>query len=210
MRTLDWYFDFVSAFAYFQHESFARFPGDVEIRYHPVLFAGLLAHHGHKGPAEIAEKRRFTYRQWVWQAARQGIPFKLPPAHPFNPLRVLRLALALDRDPAVVATIFRFIWRDGEDIEDEASWRRLGAELGVDDAEARVGDAAVKAELRAATEQAAARGLFGVPTLVVGKELFWGADATEMVLDFLAEPGMFEGGEMARASALPVGTARKV
>ncbi len=47
MRTLDWYFDFVSGYAYLQHESFARFPGDVEIRYHPVLFAGLLAHHGH-------------------------------------------------------------------------------------------------------------------------------------------------------------------
>ena len=210
MRVLDWYFDFISGYAYLQHESFARFPGDVEIRYHPVLFAGLLAHHGHKGPAEIAEKRRFTYRQWVWQAARLGIPFKMPPAHPFNPLRALRLALALECDPGVVATIFRFIWRDGEDIEDEASWRRLTAELGVGDAEARIGDPAVKAELRAATEQAAARGLFGVPTLVVGKELFWGADATEMVLDFLAEPGMFEGGEMARASELPVGTARKV
>ena len=210
MRVLDWYFDFISGYAYLQHESFARFPGDVEIRYHPVLFAGLLAHHGHKGPAEIAEKRRFTYRQWVWQAARLGIPFKMPPAHPFNPLRALRLALALECDPGVVATIFRFIWRDGEDIEDEASWRRLIAELGVGEAEARIGDPAVKAELRAATEQAAARGLFGVPTLVVGKELFWGADATEMVLDFLAEPGMFEGGEMARASKLPVGTARKV
>lgn len=210
MRTLDWYFDFVSAYAYFQLEGFESFPDDVEIRYHPVLFAGILGHHGHKGPAEIVEKRRFTYRQWVWQAARLGIPFKMPPAHPFNPLRALRLVVALGRDADVVATIFRFIWRHGHDIESEAGWRRLTAELGVADADARVGDPEVKAELRSITEQATARGLFGVPTFVAGEELFWGADATDMLLDFLADPALFRGGEMARVSALPIGTARKL
>ena len=115
MTTLEWYFDspaIISGFAYQQLATFDRLPDDIEIVYRPVLFAGLLKHFGHKGPAEIPAKRRHTYRQWVWQAAHDGIPFRMPPAHPFNPLRALRLALALDRcDARAIATIFDFIWR---------------------------------------------------------------------------------------------------
>lgn len=209
-RTVDWYFDFISGFAYLQHESFHRLPGEVAIRYRPVLFAGLLGHHGNKGPAEIVEKRRFTYRYWVWQAARMKIPFKMPPSHPFNPLRVLRLALVLGSDADAIRAIFRFIWRQGENVEDDQSWRRLADALGVPDAEERVNDPEVKAELRRATDQALARGIFGVPTFVAGDELFWGEDATEMLADFLRDPAPFGKGEMARVGELPIGTARRI
>ena len=209
MRRLDWYFDFVSGFAYLQFETLDRLPEDVEIVFRPVLFAGLLNHFGHKGPAEIAEKRRFTYSHWAWLAAAQGVPFRMPPAHPFNPLAPLRLAVALGCERHVIATIFRFIWRDGNDIETAASWRQLTERLGVADADARIGDPGVKAGLREATRQAAARGVFGVPTCIVDDELFWGADATQMLLDFLGDAGFYRRGELARAREVPVGTARK-
>ena len=210
LPTLDWYFDFISGFAYLQLESFHRLPREVEIRYRPVLFAGLLGHYGQTGPAEIAEKRRFTYRYWVWWAARLNIPFKMPPSHPFNPLRALRLALVLGSDAEAIRAIFRFIWRDGENIEDDQSWRRLADALGVADAEERVNDPKVKAELRRATDQAIARGVFGVPTFLAGDELFWGQDATEMVADFLRDPAPFCKGEMARVGELPIGAVRRI
>ena len=209
MRTLDWYVDFVSGFAYLQFEALERLPGDVEIVYRPVLFAGLLKHFGHKGPAEIAEKRRFTYSQWAWLASAQGVLFRMPPAHPFNPLAPLRLALALGCERDVIATIFRFIWRDGNEFETAASWRQLAQRLGVVDADALIGDPGVKAALREATRLAAARGVFGVPTCIVDDELFWGADATPMVLDFLGDGAFYQRGELARAREVPVGTARK-
>lgn len=86
MRRLVWYFDFVSPFCYFQTRRFADFDPDVEIVCHPVLFAALLKHRGQLGPAEISVKRRFTYRYLQWYAERHDMPFKIPPAQPFNPL----------------------------------------------------------------------------------------------------------------------------
>ena len=210
MNSLDWYFDFVSGFAYLQFESLDRIPKQVQIRYHPVLLAGLLGHHGQKGPAEIPEKRRFTYRYWVWRAARMKVPFRMPPAHPFNPLPALRLAIVLGCDAAAIRAIFRFIWRDGQSLDDPAAWRRLTEALGVADAEARINDPRVKAELRRATNEAAARGVFGVPASVVGEEMFWGLDATDMVVDYLRDAEPFGLGEMARVGTLPVGASRRL
>ena len=113
MRAADWYFDFLSPFSYLQLVQFDRLPPDLEITYRPVLFAGLLGHWEHKGPAEIPAKRVHTYRWCHWYAARHGIPFRMPPAHPFNPLRPLRLAVAHDAEPAIIRAVFDTIWAEG-------------------------------------------------------------------------------------------------
>lgn len=208
MKTVDWYFDFVSPFSYLQQEIFHRLPDGVEIRYQPVLFAGLLTAWGHKGPAEIPAKRRFTYRHVQWVAEQHGIPFKFPPAHPFNPIKALRLAIALDNDPAAIRKIFRFIWQEGGLIENEDEWKRLAAELGVADADARIADRRVKDALRRTGEKAVAAGLFGVPTFVADGELFWGFDATDMFIAYLGNPELFNQGELARVGDLPAASER--
>lgn len=205
----DWYFDFVSPYAYLQLMDFERLPDSLEIRYRPILLAGLLGHWGQKGPAEIPTKRRQTYRQCQWLADRAGIPFRFPPAHPFNPLRPLRLCIALGAEPAVVGTIFRFIFSEGRDVQSDEEWKVLTARLNADDADALTSKPWVKSALRENTEQAARRGVFGVPTFAVGDELFWGADLTDMLLDFLADPELFSRGEMARIDSLPIGAERR-
>ncbi|HXH03288.1 MAG TPA: 2-hydroxychromene-2-carboxylate isomerase [Candidatus Competibacteraceae bacterium] len=210
MRFLDWYFDFISPFAYLQQESFSRLPTDVAVRPRPVLLAGLLGHWGQKGPAEIPGKRRFTYRHVYWLAGHHGIPLRMPPAHPFNPLKPLRLAVALGATPEVVREIFRFIWRDGLDASSDEGLRALAARLGVADAAALIEGDEVKASLRANTDEAIARGVFGVPTFVVSGELFWGFDATGMLLDYLADPGLFDAPEWRRISELPAGVQRRL
>src|ERR1700694_5840015 len=105
----DWYFDFVSPFSYLQCEQLPTLERSVRIRYRPGLFAGLLKAPGHKGPAEIASKRRFTYRFVVWQAAKLGIPLKFPAAHPFNPLPLLRLPHRPHVRAAGVGGVFLFV-----------------------------------------------------------------------------------------------------
>jgi len=95
MKTADWYFDFISPYAYLQAARLDELAKHANIRARPVLFAGLLNHHGQLGPAEIAPKRKFVFRQSLWTAKHQGIPMKLPPAHPFKPLPPLRLAIAM-------------------------------------------------------------------------------------------------------------------
>ena len=206
---VDWYFDFVSPFAYLQSERLGGLGRGVSIRAKPDLFAGLLAANGQKGPAEIGAKRVFTYRFCVWQAKRLGIAFKFPPEHPFNPLPLLRLAIVCESSVDAVHEIFRYVWRDGHLPDLPIEWAELVAMLGVPDATARIAAPAVKDELRRNTDEAIARGVFGVPTLAVGDALFWGADATEMAADYIAAGCRFVDPEYARVAELPVGASRR-
>ena len=205
----DWYFDFISPYAYLQLMDFKRLPDSLEIRYRPVLFAGLLAHWGQKGPAEIPEKRRQTYRECQWRADRAGIPFRFPSVHPFNPLRPLRLCIALGTEPAVIGAIFEFIFAEGRDVQDDDEWRALAARLEVDDADGLASRPEVKDELRENTEGAVRRRVYGVPTFAVSDQLFWGSDTTDMLLDYLADPTIFSRGEMARIADMPMGVERR-
>jgi 2-hydroxychromene-2-carboxylate isomerase len=202
-RRVDWYFDFISPYAWLQAERLQELPRGVDLACKPVLFAGLLDHWGQLGPAEIEPKRAFTYRFALWRAARLGLPFKAPSAHPFNPLRLLRLAIVLGCERSRMLRLFRFVWSEGKRPDDDADWAGLIAELGVPDADARVAAPEVKAQLRSHTTQAIARGVFGVPTLLIDDQLFWGVDATDMALDYLAGDPLFEGAEMRRAERLP-------
>src|SRR5512138_2176252 len=107
MRQADWYFDFISPYSYFGLLRFEELRGELDIRLQPVLLAGLLEHWQQKGPAEIPGKRQWTYRSCTWWAARNGIPFRFPAAHPFNPLQYLRLAIAAGSTLSAVTAIFR-------------------------------------------------------------------------------------------------------
>jgi 2-hydroxychromene-2-carboxylate isomerase len=205
MKTLDWYFDFLSGFAYLQLKQLKDLPGDVSISYHPMLFAGLLRHHETKGPAQIPRKRVYTYRHWIWQAKQANIPFRMPPNHPFPPLPPLRLAIALENDGSAIETIFDHIWQRGEDVGDPQGWTGLTDRLGITDAETLIEDQGVKDQLRANTEAAVELGLFGVPTAIVDDELFWGQDSTSMLFAYLEDPELFRDDEMVRAANLPTG-----
>ncbi len=210
MPSVEWYFDFISPFAYLQSERLGMLGPDVRVRYRPILFAGVLEANGQKGPAEIPSKRAFTYRFCVWQAKALGIAFKFPHEHPFNPLPLLRLAMACDASPDAVHRIFRFVWRDGRLPDLPIEWAELIDELGVPDADARISSQEVKDALRRNTDEAISRGVFGVPTIAIGHELFWGADATAMARDFIAAGGHYDDPEYARVTALPVGVMRNV
>ena len=208
MPSADWYFDFVSPFSYLQCEQLAALERSVRVRYRPVLFAGLLKANDHRGPAEIPAKRRFTYRFVVWQARQLGIPLKFPAEHPFNPLPLLRLAIAADSEPEAVRRIFRFVWRDGRLGDLPIEWAELIAELGFPDAAQRIASIEIKDALRQNTDNAIARGVFGVPTLAIGEELFWGADATAMAADYVAAGCRYTDPEMTRVANLAVGAER--
>jgi 2-hydroxychromene-2-carboxylate isomerase len=208
MRSADWYFDFISPFAYLQSERLHTLAPYLAIRYRPVLFAGLLSANAHKGPAEIAAKRAFTYRFVLWQSRRLGVALKFPPEHPFNPLPLLRLAIACDASPDAVHRIFRFVWRDGRLPDLPIEWAELTNELRIADASSRIADPEVKNALRRNTDEAIARGVFGVPTLAIGDELFWGVDATEMARDYAAAGYRYPDPEYDRVATLPAGATR--
>lgn len=202
MNSVDFYFDFVSPFSYIALHRLDRLARPVAFK--PVLFAGLLKHWGHKGPAEIPAKRRWTYRWCHWWAAELGIPFRFPAAHPFNPLSHLRLALACGSRPEAVKRIFGSIWMSGENASDPERFAALCGELGIDASDL----SETKDLLRKNTEEAAARGVFGVPSFAANGEVFWGADSVEFLAAFLTDPAVLHNDEMRRLDSLPVGAAR--
>jgi 2-hydroxychromene-2-carboxylate isomerase len=204
----DWYFDYVSPFAYLQvaihREIFREWPG---LRLRPVVFGALLDRWGQRGPAEIVSKRRFTYDHVQWLARHHGVPLRFPPRHPFLSLGALRLTIVAGGGLDVVLRVFDFLWAEGREADTVEGLAALAAELGVDPARAQ--DRETKAALRAHGEAAAAAGVFGVPTFVVGGELFWGLDATPMLIDFLKAPASFDTEELRRVRVLPQGIERR-
>jgi len=205
-----WYFDVISPFAYLALGEIEALAPRISITYRPILFAALLERWKHLGPAEIPPKRIHTYRLCLFEAQRRGIAFRFPPTHPFNPLKPLRLLAALDAHPRAVRVMMDRIWRDGLDLSIEENLEASCAALGLGPAEAAalVDAPETKAKLRANTDAAVAAGLFGVPTLQIGDELFWGADALPMARAYLDNPEMFKSGEMLRVATMGASVSR--
>lgn len=203
MKHIAFYLDFISPYAYLAFEKLpeALMGTSYRVTHKPVLFAGLLKHHGQLGPAEIAAKRDWTYRQVLWLAHTQGVDLQLPASHPFNPLGLLRLAVACDPQGTpnryVCETLFRHVWRGGAEAADPARLAALTAQL----QPARAAQAPeVKATLQAHADEALALGLFGVPSFVVDGRVFWGLDALPMLRAYLLGDDWFEHGWDAPAS----------
>jgi 2-hydroxychromene-2-carboxylate isomerase len=212
MKHITFHFDFISPYACL---AFEKLPEALKglsygVAYRPVLFAGLLKHHGQLGPAEIAPKRDWTYRQVLWLAHAHGIPLQLPAAHPFNPLGLLRLALACGREGLVnryiAETVFRHVWRGGAEADAAQRLEELRAQLLPQRDPA---GAQVKAELKANTEAAIARGVFGVPTCEVDGKLFWGFDGLALLREYLEGKPWFASGAWEQAAAVPPGQTRR-
>ena len=204
-----WYFDFVSPFAYLQLRKVLGWRERLDIAPVPIAFGAVLHHCGQLGPAEIPGKREFTYRFVQWNAEASGAPLRFPPAHPFNPLAALRLCIAAGTTWESVETIYRHIWCDGRAGTTAAELADVGRALGIVDVEAATQTDAVKTTLRENTDAAIADGVFGVPTLRVRNEMFWGNDATPMIEEWLADPQRFAGVEYRRIRELPTGVARR-
>ena len=195
MKTITCYIDFISPYAYLAFEALPKAlanSSSYQVIYKPVLFAALLKHHGQLGPAEIAGKREWTYRQVLWQAKEQGVVLDMPHAHPFNPLSLLRLSVACSAQGTpnryVCETIFRHVWQGGGVADDPVRFQALVQQL---QPKQSVDSSEVKAQLKANTEEAIAQGVFGVPTFLVDDKVFWGLDALPMMQQYLARDPWF-------------------
>lgn len=206
---LRWYFDFISPYAYLHWQKMKRLPQFAHVQPVPIALGAVLHHLGNLGPAEIPAKRRFMYRQLLWTAGKEGVTLRFPPAHPFNPLAALRLCIAAGSHAAAVDMIFDWIWRDGRAADDVAGLGPLGALLGIDDVEAATSTVEAKETLRRNTDAAIAAGVFGVPTLSVHGELFWGNDAHALMAAVLDDPALLQQPEWQRLDGLPVAVQRR-
>jgi 2-hydroxychromene-2-carboxylate isomerase len=187
------YFDYISPNAYLAWTQLpklaARYGYTIEPV--PVLFAGLLGAHGQLGPAEIPAKALWMAKNNYRKAVQLGVPLNPPAFHPFNPLLALRvssLALETAKRTALIAALFEAVWVRGLHVSETAIVERIGDEIGLS-GRALVAAAPqddCKALLRRQTDDAIARGVFGVPSMDVAGEIFWGYDDFPFLELFLA------------------------
>ena len=188
MRTIEFFFDYgspASYLAYTQMPAIAQRTG-ATIIYRPMLLGGVFKATGNRSPVEIAAKGVWMMADLQRYARRYGVPYVRNPHFPINTLNLMRGAIAAENAGRLVPysdAIYRAIWADQRNMEDPIVIADVLREAGFDPAAmmAAIGTAEVKDRLRANTEEAVARGVFGAPTCFVGTELFFGQDRLEFV-----------------------------
>ena len=237
MKHITFYLDFISPYAYL---AFENLPEALEglsysVSYRPILFAGLLKHHGQLGPAEIASKREWTYRHVLWMARSKGITMDMPASHPFNPLPLLRLAVAcgateasqlaqtiaadqadapvMEAGPELISinryvceSIFRHVWQGGAEAADPQRVEALAQQLA---SQHRIQPEEARQGLKSNTCDATSKGLFGVPAFEVDGKVFWGLDALPMLRDYLLASPWFHGPDWDSVNQVAVGVSRR-
>ncbi|CAM3998329.1 2-hydroxychromene-2-carboxylate isomerase [Corallococcus sp. ZKHCc1 1396] len=180
----------------------------------PVLLAGLLNAVGSIGPAEIPAKRVYVFKQTFRIAHEQGAPFTPPPSHPFNPLLSLRVTAAVDDVEArtrLATALYAAAWGEGRGIETPEQVGAVLQQAGFD-AQALLARAAspeVKDRVRRNTDEALAQGTFGVPSVLVDGEMFWGVDSLGHLERFLEGRDPLTPDALARWQHLPSTASRR-
>jgi 2-hydroxychromene-2-carboxylate isomerase len=192
MKRVDVYFDFVSPYPWLAAHQLGelRESATAKFCFVPVLFAALLDHHSNMGPAEIPAKRRYTIQDTQRWAVHLGLKFNSPPAHPFNPLKPLRVTSAIDKDDLREILAVRLLdaaWSEGRDITSDSVISEIADDIGLNGQEllAKARTNEIKERLRLQTEGAIEAGVFGVPSFVVDGEVFWGNDRLPLLNAYL-------------------------
>lgn len=216
MTPVAFHFDFLSPYAYLAWTQIRAIAGrcDREVHAVPTLLAALLDAAGSKGPAEIPAKRVYVFKDTFRTAKVLGVPFGPPPSHPFNPLLALRIAslpMAENDRHRVVDALFAESWgggRRGVDRPEVVAAILEGAGLDGHALVERAGSVEAKAALRAQSDDAIAKGVFGVPTTIVDGEIFFGFDGLGHAERRMLGKDPFDPQELVKWAFLPASATR--
>ncbi len=193
-KSVDFYFDFGSPTAYL---AWTQLPAlcaqtGASLVFKPMLLGGVFQATGNHSPVEIAAKGPYMFADLQRYARRYAVPYQHNPHFPVNTLLLMRGAVGLQqRDEAqfqaYVAAMFQAMWVDAKNMNDPAVVGGVLAQAGLNPASllALTAEPAVKEQLKAATQAAVERGIFGAPTMFVGQQMFWGQDRLDFVREAL-------------------------
>ncbi|MCA1826913.1 MAG: 2-hydroxychromene-2-carboxylate isomerase [Myxococcales bacterium] len=186
MLTFDFFYDLGSPYSYLastQLAGIAQRTG-AQARLLPITLGGLRKATGHQLPPP--QQLKYMSEDTARWAKQYGVPMQIPRAFPVSTIRALRACLAAEQhgqgDKAMHA-LFRTYWGEGNDISDPSTIEGALNAAGLDGKAlvARTDAQEVKDALRRNTDQALARGVFGVPTIFIGERSFWGNDRLQFV-----------------------------
>ena len=187
-RTLEFYFDYGSPYSYLadtQVEAIAKRAG-ATLERKPMLLGGVFKATGNHSPAELPAKSKWSAFDMPMWARHYGVPFHRNPHFPVNTLALMRGAAAAQIDGIFERyhpAIYKAMWIDGINLNDIGEVAKVLSAAGLDAAKIgnRIQDQDVKDRLKATTDEAVARGVFGAPTSFVGDMMFFGNDRLPFV-----------------------------
>ncbi len=188
MKRAEFFFDFgspASYLAYTQMDGIAKRTG-AEIVWRPMLLGGVFKATGNASPAMVPAKGAWMNQDLARFAKKYGVAFNRNPFFPVNTLVMMRGAAAFEGTPhfrPYVAAMFKAMWVDQKNMNDMPTAAAVLKAAGFDPADfmARAESQAAKDRLKATTEEAVARGVFGAPTTFVGEEMHFGQDRLDFV-----------------------------
>ena len=193
-KTVDFYFDFGSPAAYLAYTQLPKLATDTgaSVVMKPMLLGGVFQATGNRPPISVPLKGSYLFQDLNRYAKRYGVPFIMNPHFPINTITLMRAASGLQlrqdaRFDLFCSTLFKAIWVDSKNMNDLAVVGAVLHEAGFDGAAllALSSLQEVKDLLKAQTQAAVDRGIFGAPTFFVGDEMFWGQDRLDFVRDAL-------------------------
>jgi 2-hydroxychromene-2-carboxylate isomerase len=186
-KTLEYYFDFGSPAAYLASTQLTALASDTgaTVVWRPMLLGGVFVATGNHSPASVPAKGKYIFGDFARFAKRYGVPLKINPFFPINTITLLR------NDPRFMdycTAMYRAIWVEAQNMNDPATVATVLQAAGFDAPAllALAGEQGVKDKLKADTEAAVARGIFGAPTFFVAEQMFWGQDRLDFVREALA------------------------
>ena len=200
--SVDFYFDYGSPAAWLAYTQLPKLAAQTgaTVVMKPMLLGGVFQATGNRPPISVPLKGSYLFQDFDRFAKRYGVPLVMNPHFPVNTVTLMRgdVALAMRADPRLTAyreAVFRAIWVTQHNMNDPATVGAVLDAAGLDGAAilAMTGEQAVKDELKALTQAAVERGVFGAPTFFVGAQMFWGQDR----LDFVAEALLNQSGATA-------------
>lgn len=190
-HTIEFFWDSASPYTYLaatQVEAFAA-RHDATVVWKPFLLGKAFEATGNRPPAMVPAKGKHLFQDLRMWARLYGVPLRWPKVFPVASLTSLRIACALpdEQVPTWAKAVMAAYWGREEDIGQPDVLKAVAAGLGWngDELLARAQDPAVKERLKANTDDAIARGVFGAPTFFVGDRMFWGNDRFELMGAFL-------------------------
>ncbi len=189
-KQVEFLFDFGSPYTYLAYHELRRIAQarGAQIVWRPILLGGVFQATGNHSPAEIPAKALYSNVDLQRWAQAYGVPFTMNPHFPINTLALMRGAVAMQQrgeEPfqRYLAAMFSAMFDKPRNFNNPAEFGAVLAQAGFDPMECMqaIQDPAAKEALKAATAEAVARGVFGVPTFFVDNEMFWGQDRLHFV-----------------------------
>tara|TARA_B100000073_G_scaffold45275_1_gene33561 strand:- start:1716 stop:2294 length:579 start_codon:yes stop_codon:yes gene_type:complete len=188
-RNIDFYFDFISPYSYIAHKRVININKRHRFNYKPILLGGLHNLGGITAPAFNERKMKNMKNDCLLIAEKNKVPFKWNEKFPINSLNLMRGYLLIEKSKKekFIDVCFDSYWKNNLDISEEQNIKKilLDCEIDEDSFKEGVKNPKIKNELKNLTSIAFENDIFGAPTFVINKKLFWGQDRLDYALEEL-------------------------